>query len=140
MQSNKAYPTPQFIPQTSPKAAPPAHFNPPQQFMPQQAPGSGGFPGMGHPQQSQAPAAPPKPAAPPAPTGPPANVNISNVDTSKVIFMANHTLLTQQSMFVSIIQSTQQSVLRKKTFQGEEHLAHQICYSDMLLSMAVERY
>ncbi|KAL0027638.1 hypothetical protein WJX79_004520 [Trebouxia sp. C0005] len=82
--SNKAYQTPQFIPQTSPKAAPAAHFNPPQQFMPQQAPGSGGFPGMGHPQQSQAPAAPSKPAAPPAPTGPPATVNISNVDTSKV--------------------------------------------------------
>ena len=44
----------------------------------------GGYPGMGHPQQPQAPAQPQKPAAPPAPTGPPANVNIGNVDTSKV--------------------------------------------------------
>ena len=92
MQGNKAYQAPQFIPQTSPKAASAAQFTPtagagagagPHQFMPQ-APGLGGFSSMGHPQQPQAPAAPPKPAAPPTPTGPPANVNITNVDTSKV--------------------------------------------------------
>ncbi|KAL3153542.1 hypothetical protein ABBQ38_011870 [Trebouxia sp. C0009 RCD-2024] len=77
---NKPYQTPQFIPQTSPKAASAAQFAPaapgagPHQFMPQ-APGLGGFASMGHPQQPQAPAAPPKPAAPPAPTGPPANVS-----------------------------------------------------------------
>lgn len=90
VQGNKAYQAPQFIPQTSPKAASAAQFTPtagagagPHQFMPQ-APGLGGFSSMSHPQQPPAPAAPPKPAAPPTPTGPPANVNITNVDTTKV--------------------------------------------------------
>ena len=49
-------------------------------FMPQ-GQSLGGYPGMAQP---QAPVPPPQPAAPPAPTGPPANVNIVNVDTSKV--------------------------------------------------------
>ena len=117
MQSNKAYRTPQFIPQTSPKAAPAVHFNPPQQFMPQQAPGSGGFPGMGHPQQSQAPAAPPKPAAPPAPTGPPANVNISNVDTSKVICTADHKCHTAEHVGKHHSEHTAESAV--KSLKGE---------------------
>lgn len=109
VQGNKAYQAPQFIPQTSPKAASAAQFTPtagagPHQFMPQ-APGLGGFSSMGHPQQPQAPAAPPKPAAPPAPVGPPANVNITNVDTTKVYAAAVHGygLLRQPSDLPGVI-------------------------------------
>lgn len=61
-------PVPAFVPHRSPVPTPTANYAPTQ------------FGGSG-------PATPPQPAQPPpppAPTGPPANVNISNVDTSKV--------------------------------------------------------
>lgn len=85
----KPYQAGGFKPVGSPRIAPgaPSQFHPPaaSAFMrqPQANSGaafmqpSGGYPGMGQP-----PA--PQPAAPPAPTGPPSNVNIVNVDTSKV--------------------------------------------------------
>ena len=93
----KPYQAGGFKPVGSPRIAtgpPPSQFHPtaPSAFMPQQQASSsaafmppgqslGGYPGMAQP---QAPAPTPQPAAPPAPTGPPANVNIVNVDTSKV--------------------------------------------------------
>jgi hypothetical protein len=61
--------TPAFVPHRSPVPTPTAAYGAPTQFG-----GSG-------------PATPPQPAQPPpppAPTGPPANVNMDNVDTSKV--------------------------------------------------------
>lgn len=61
-------PPPAFVPRSSP-AQTPSGYGQPTPF--------------GQPSQS-GPITPPKPAPPPAPTGPPTNVNIDNVDTSKV--------------------------------------------------------
>lgn len=60
---------PAFVPHRSPNPTPTAAYGGPVPF------GSSGPP---------TPPQPAQPAPPPAPTGPPANVNIANVDTSKV--------------------------------------------------------
>ena len=89
----KPYQAGGFKPVGSPRIAPgaPSQFHPPaaSAFMPQPQANSGAafmqpsgsYPGMGQP---PAPQPAPQPAAPPAPTGPPSNVNLVNVDTSKV--------------------------------------------------------